>query len=128
MATTSQRFNFAYGSIRPLMTLMGLGPGLSRIEVRPDTVVVRMGWGFRASIPRSAISGAREEAMSGHLGIGVHGWRGKWLVNGSMSGIVTIEVDPPCRATVMTAFPVSLKTLQVSAEDPAGLVAAIGRR
>jgi hypothetical protein len=44
-----------------------------------------------------------------------------------MSGIVTIEIEPPCRA-LATGFPVKLRKLQVSVEDPSGLVAAIGMR
>jgi hypothetical protein len=126
MATTSQRFSFSYGALRLLMTLIGLGPGLSRIEVRPAEVVVRMGWGFRATVPRQSITRAYEDE-SPKLSIGVHGFRGRWLVNGSSFGIVTIEVDPPCRALAV-GFPVKLKKLQVSAEDPSGLVAAIGMR
>jgi hypothetical protein len=126
MATTSQRFAFSYGGLRLLMTLIGLGPGFSRIEVLPAEVVVQMGWGFRARVPRRSITPAYEDQIRG-LGIGVHGWRGRWLVNGSMSGIVTIEIEPPCRA-LATGFPVKLRKLQVSVEDPSGLVAAIGMR
>jgi hypothetical protein len=126
MVTTSQRFNFSYGALRLLLTLLGLGPGLSRIEVRPAEVVVRMGWGFRTTIPRGSITRAYDDQAMG-LGIGVHGWRGRYLVNGSMSGIVTIEVQPACRASLM-GLPVRLTKLQVSAEDPSGLVASIGMR
>jgi hypothetical protein len=124
MVATSRQFGFSYGGLRLLMTLLGLGPGLSKIEVREAEVVVVMGWGFRAKVPRSSIARAYEDQVGG-LAIGVHGWRGRWLVNGSMSGIVTIEVQPACRATVM-GFPVKLSKLQVSAADPSGLVAAIG--
>jgi hypothetical protein len=49
MATTS--FPFRYGALRPLMTVMGLGPGLSTIELDGDVLRVRMGWAFRGSIP-----------------------------------------------------------------------------
>jgi hypothetical protein len=126
MATTSRLFVFSYGRLRILMTFLGLGPGLSRIEVRPAEVVVRMGWGFRVTIPRASIILAHEDQMLG-FGIGVHGRRRQWLVNGSTDGIVTIDIDPPCRALAM-GFPVQVNKLQVSAEDPGGLVAAIGRR
>lgn len=126
MALTSQRFGFSYGALRILFTLLGLGPGLSRIEVRPAEVMVQMGWGFRARVPRSSITRAYEDQVMG-LGVGVHGWRGRWLVNGSMSGIVTIEIDPPCRA-LATGFPVKLRKLQVSLEAPSGFVAALGVR
>ena len=53
-------------------------------------------------------------------GWGAHGWRGEWLVNGSSSGIVRIELEPPGRAKVC-GVPVELRVLRVSVEDPAGL-------
>jgi hypothetical protein len=125
MAMPAQRFEFSYGGLRLLMTVLGLGPGLSRIEVRPDEVVVKMGWGFRGRIPRSSIQRAAEEGNA-PLSIGVHGWRGSWLVNGSSNGIVAIDVEPSARALVI-GVPVKVRRLKVSAEDPAGLVAALGR-
>lgn len=125
MSYSSQQFAFSYGGLRLLMSLLGLGPGRSRIVVDPSDVVVRMGWGFRARIPRASITRAYQDQIIG-FGIGIHGMRGRWLVNGSMSGIVTIEIDPHEHALMM-GFPVKLTRLQVSAEDSAGLVAAIGR-
>ena len=125
MAMQSQQFKFAYGGLRPLLSVMGLGPGLSRIEVRPDELVVKLGWGFRGSIPRASIQHAAEDANA-PLSIGVHGWRGRWLVNGSMNGLVAIDIEPPARALVI-GVPVKVRRLRVSAEDPAGLVAALGQ-
>ena len=61
------------------------------------------------------------------MSTGVHGWRGNWLVNGSTTGIVSILLDPPGRALAV-GFPVKLRQLRVSVEDPSALVAAIGRR
>ena len=119
-------FDFRYAGVTGLMTALGLGPKRSRIEVGGDEVRVVMGWGFRARIPRSSIKGAN--ASSGPAGgIGVHGWRGRWLVNGSTDNLVDIEIDPPVRA-VAVGFPVKLRLLRVSAEDPDGLVAALSRR
>jgi hypothetical protein len=60
-------------------------------------------------------------------GIGVHGWGGWWLVNGSVAGIVRIEIDPPARARVL-GVPVRLRILEVSMQDPEALVAALSRR
>jgi hypothetical protein len=125
MSSSGQRFAFSYGAFRLLLSVMGLGPAFSRIVVGPSDVVVVMGWGFRATIPRSSITRAYEDQVIG-LGIGVHGFRGRWLVNGSMQGIVTIEIDPPGRARMM-GLPVKVTKLQVSAEDPGGLVAVLGR-
>lgn len=116
-------FAFRYSGVTALMKVLGLGPGLSRIEVGADGVHVVMGWGFRARIPRSSIRGAR--LSDGRVGgIGVHGWGGRWLVNGSLDGIVDIDIDPPARA-VAVGFPVKLRQLRVSVEDPEGLIAAL---
>lgn len=60
-------------------------------------------------------------------GIGVHGWRGRWLVNGAARGLVTVEIDPPARARVL-GVPVRLRTLCVSVESPEELISALNRR
>ena len=54
----------------------------------------------------------------------MHGWNGRWLVNGSSHGIVRIDLDPAQRAWVV-GLPVSLRTLRVSVEDPDALIAAL---
>jgi hypothetical protein len=82
-----------------------------------------MGWAFSSVIPRSAVTGARRSADM-WWGIGVHGWRHRWLVNGSVHGIVTIEIDPPTRARVI-GVRVRLQTLHVSLDDPDGFLAAL---
>jgi hypothetical protein len=90
-----------------------------------DHLRVRMGFSFRAEIPLASITGVRP--FSGLVGgIGVHGWRGRWLVNGAASGIVTIDIEPPARAKVL-GVPVPLRTLQVSVESPEELIAALRR-
>ncbi|MCP5026353.1 MAG: hypothetical protein GY929_08725 [Actinomycetia bacterium] len=114
--TQPRRFAFRYGIWRPLLSVLGLGPKFSDIAVTPDEVRVRMGWGFRARIPRSSIrSAAPDEDMWGS--VGVHGWRGRWLLNGSVHGIVTIRIDPDARARTM-GIPVRLHTLHVSVVEP----------
>jgi len=116
-------FAFRYGSLRPLLSVLGMGPGLSRIEVGPDAVDVRMGWAFQATIPRPAIMAAvRRTGLVG--GIGVHGWNGRWLVNGTTTGLVTLEIDPPARAHMIV--PAHLRQLTMSLEDPDGFLAALG--
>jgi len=119
-----ERFAIRYGVMRPLLTLLGMGPAVSGIEIDGTQLRVRMGWAFRARVPRERIRGAeRSAALPG--GIGVHGWRGRWLVNGAASGLVSITLDPPARAWVL-GVPVRLTLLRVSAEDPDGLVRALG--
>jgi hypothetical protein len=102
---------------------MGLGPRYSGVGLDADRLVVRMGWGFSAQVPRSAIQSAeRTHGLVG--GIGVHGWRGRWLVNGAASGLVLVRFDPAQRARVM-GFPVKLVTLCLSLEDPDRFLAEI---
>lgn len=57
---------------------------------------------------------------------GVHGWAGRWLVTGSGDGIVNIILEPTQRAYVM-GFPVRLRNLLISVEDPIGVTAALSR-
>jgi len=120
----TRTFPLLYGALRPLLSVLGMGPGLSGVELSGEELHVRMGWAFRARVPRAQITGAR--AVTGLVGgIGVHGWRGRWLVNGSMSGIVGIDIDPAARA-VAVGIPVHLHYLALSLEDPEGFLAAVG--
>jgi hypothetical protein len=120
----TQGFRFRYGVVRPLLSILALGPKFSSAELDDDTLRVRMGWAFRATIPRRQIVDAR--GRGGLVGgIGVHGWNGRWLVNGATTGLMTIAVDPPVRAWVVV--PVKLKQLTMSLEDPGALLAALGR-
>jgi hypothetical protein len=118
-------FALSYSPLnRVFLALLGLGPRSSGIDVEGDTVRVRMGWAFRAEIPRSAIRSARVESGLPFLGWGVHGWRGRWLVNGSSRGLVRIDLDPAQRARV-TGVPVRLRELWISVERPDELVAVL---
>jgi len=120
-----QTFHIRYGAFRPLLSILGLGPAFSRVVVGTVSLSVHMGWGFRAEIPLTAITDARtDDRMVG--GIGVHGFRGRWLVNGAASGLVAITIDPPARALVI-GVPVKLRFLRVSVEDPDALLAALRR-
>jgi len=114
-------FAIKYGAFRLLLSVLGLGPRFSRVVVDADRLIVKMGWGFSADVPRSAIASAqRSRGPVG--GIGVHGWRGRWLVNGAASGLVIIRFDPRQRARVM-GLPVALVDLYMSLEEPDRFVA-----
>ncbi len=114
------RFDPAY---RALSTALFLTPSRSFVEVEGNRVAVRMAWGFWATFPRSAVVSATEYGRK-PFSRGVHGWSGRWLVNGSGEGIVRIDLDPPQRGRVV-GFRVRLRQLLVSVEDPAGLVATL---
>jgi hypothetical protein len=116
------RFDSAYGV---LSTFLLMRPSEAFVEVDGAEVRVRMAWGFRARFPRSAVTAATAY-RSRPLSRGVHGFAGRWLVNGSGDGIVDLSLEPTQRAHVL-GFPVRLRNLLVSVEDPAGLMAALAR-
>jgi hypothetical protein len=95
------------------------------VEVGVTTVEVKMGWGFTASIPLISIQSVAAYAGSTTIGsIGVHGWRGRWLVNGSLRGLVQVDIDPGAKASV-AGFPVRLRQLLVSLDQPEAFMASI---
>ncbi len=85
---------------------------------------MQMGWAFRSTFPRSAIR-AISRLGSRPISRGVHGWRGRWLVNGSGDEILVLDLEPGQRATVI-GFPVRLRQLMVSLEDRAAAARALG--
>ena len=116
------RFDAVY---RVVSTALLLLPADSYVELAGDEVRVRMAWGFRSRFPRAAVTAAAPYGRR-PISRGVHGFAGRWLVNGSGDGIVSLELQPAQRAWVV-GFPVRLRTLLVSVQDPAGLVAALQR-
>ncbi len=99
-----------------------IDPSRSFVEV-DDEVRVRMGWVFRARFPRSSVTSASQFPKR-PLSRGVHGLAGRWLVNGSGQGIVSIDLAPRQRGYVM-GLPVRLRQLLVSVEDPIALMTAL---
>jgi hypothetical protein len=115
------------------MTVLGAGPKVSRVEVSPSTVDVRLGWAFHATIPREAVASVRPlngglGELHGPLGLtvlrGVNYWRGTALVNGAGTGLVEITLGQRQKVR-LGPFEVPMRRLIVSAEDPSGLVAAL---
>lgn len=118
---------------RTPMTVLGAGPKVSRVKVSPSTVDIRLGWAFRAKIPRETVAAVRplNEGLSElhgplRLGVlrGVNYWRGTALVNGAGTGLVEITLDQPKRVR-LGPLGVRMRRLIVSAEDQSGLVAAL---
>ena len=107
-----------------ILGLFGSGRRFSRVVVDDASIDVRLGIAFRGRVDRSAVTGIRP--WHGRvLGWGAHGWRGKWLVNGSSKDIVVLDVEPPGAALVL-GFPVSVRELALSLEDPDRFCSAIG--
>ena len=72
-----------------ILGLFGSGRRFSRVVVDDASIDVRLGIAFRGRVDRSAVTGIRP--WHGRvLGWGAHGWRGKWLVNGSSKDIVDL--------------------------------------
>ena len=110
--------------LRPLFAALGMGPSASRIFVTADELHVEMGWAFRGHVPLSCVVSARTEQIPLVLGIGVHGWGGRWAVNGSRAGGVRLDIDPPAPARVC-GVPVRLRTLWVSLAEPDDFIGAV---
>jgi hypothetical protein len=108
--------------LKPLFTALGITPGRACLDVAPDLVRVRMGWGFCADVPRRSIRSVRR--VRDAVSIGVHGWGGRWLVNGASGPLVAIAIEPSAPARVM-GVPIRLRELIVSVEDPGAVIAAL---
>ncbi len=122
-----QWFRLRYGRFsKPLLTLLGLGPSRSSVVAGGNEVVVQMGWSFDGHAPATTVTAARPVAGT-VISRGVHGWRGRWLVNGDGTGLVEILFDPPMRGHVLFV-PVKIRRLIVSAEDPTALTAVLESR
>jgi hypothetical protein len=89
---------------------------------------VRMGWGFAARIPRHSIQQARRLGSPQEIwhAVGIHSLPGgRWIVNGSLHGVVTLAIEPPVRARAL-GLPIRLRWLAMSLGDPDGFLAALG--
>ena len=111
---------------RVFSSLIGLLPSSSYLNVDGQQVDVRMGWAFSSGFPRSAVVSV-SQLGSKPWSRGVHGLAGRWLVNGSGRGVVSIQLSPPQRAYVL-GFPVQLKLLMVSVAEPSVLAAVLGQQ
>ncbi len=108
-------------------TRRGGGPGRGGVEVDSAVLRVRVP-DFHLDIPRSSVRSAARSDHQTRGTIGVHGRRGRWLVNGSHDGLVELVIDPPCYlprqlSTVFRKMKVS--SLIISLVDPDGFIAAV---
>jgi hypothetical protein len=124
-----RRFALSYDAPRA-DALLGIGRGASGVEVGADEIRVRMGWAFKLDIPRSSVrSAARSQArLRGTRG--VHGWAGRFVVNGSADGLVELAIGPPCflERRLSTLFRrEKVSSLTLSLADPDGFLAAVAQ-
>lgn len=107
------------GWYRVLSSALLLPPRDAYVQVSDDTVTVRMGWAFSATFPRTAV--VRTSLLRGApFSRGVHGFAGRWLVNGSGDRVVVMDLEPVQKAKVL-GVPVALRQLAVSVDDPDAL-------
>ncbi len=106
-----------------LLRIVGMSRVRSSVELDGDGVRVRAGWAFSADFPRSSVAAVDRQGYV-WWAYGVHGWNGRWIVNGSGHGVVCVRLEPPTRARVL-GVPVTLRDLKVSLEDPDGFRAAL---
>ena len=108
-------------------TLLGGGPGRGGVAVGPAVLRVRMA-DFQLDIPRASVRSATRSTRRIRGTIGVHGGRGRWLVNGSYNGLVELAIDPPCYLPrqLSTFFrQMEVSSLTISLVDPDGFIAAV---
>lgn len=108
-----------------LATVLGMGPRRTDLVVDEEAMAVRMGWAFRARIPRARITAAGPHRPIRYA-VGVH-WagRGSWIVNGATRPILDLHLDPPVKARAL-GVAVRLRRLRVSVAAPAELAATLG--
>ncbi len=78
------------------------------------------GWTFSADVPRSSIT-AIDQVSGPVWAWGAHGWKGRWLVNGSSDGLVRLTLQPPVRGRTL-GIPLRVRELTLSLADPDGFV------
>jgi hypothetical protein len=108
-------------------TRLGGGPGRGGVTVDSAMLRVRMA-DFHLDIPRGSVRSATRSARRIRGTIGVHGGRGRWLVNGSYNGLVEIAIEPPgyTPRQFSTLFRrVKVSSLTISLVDPDGFIAAV---
>lgn len=121
------RYAISYNAVsRVILSLLGVGPGKSWVDVDDTTVRARLGWSGTVTIPRASITSVeRVASVPWWLGYGMHGgFRGTWALNGSNSGAVKLTTSEPASGKVL-GLPVRVRTVYFSLEDPEGFVAEV---
>ena len=122
---TSFAFARTHPLLRAVFAAVGMGPKRIGADLDGTTLRVRMGWWFRATIPIASITSATPTAGP-VFGWGVHGFGGRWLVNTTGTGLVTLELSPRAPSRVL-GLPIGLSWLRISLADPEAFLAALAR-
>jgi hypothetical protein len=119
----THRIPVRFGRLGWLLRIAGMPERATYLELDETTLAVHGGIWFRASIPRPTIVSVTR-GPDRPWSIGVHGWRGAWIVNGAASPMARIAIDPPAPARSI-GFRIGLRALEVSVADPDALADAL---
>jgi hypothetical protein len=126
-------FAISYSDMGPVSlwteTRHGGGPGRAGVEVDATLLRVRMA-GFHLDIPRGSVRSATRSTHQTRGTIGVHGSRGRWIVNGAHDGLVELTIEPPCylpRQPSTLFLKMEVRSLIISIVDPDGFIATLDR-
>ena len=90
------------------------------LEVGAEPDLDPVGPAFRASIPRSSITGVRVVRPSRWAGIGAHWWGGAWVVNTRFGDAVELTTAGSVPVRVL-GVPVRGRRFQVVVDDPTAI-------
>lgn len=124
MTNSGEVFPIRFDPLARPMVILGFTRRSSRVILEDDVIDIRMGWGFRMRAPRAAVVSAEPDHRL-LFDRGVHGIMGRWNVAASARGLVRIIFDPRPRGWV-GPFPVRVRRLRVSLEEPEDFLAALG--
>jgi hypothetical protein len=110
----------------------GRGPGRAGVTVDADLLRIRALGDFRLDVPRASV---RSVTRSGFRARGTRGMhevgRGRWLVNGTDTGLVELVLDPPLylgRTLGTGLMKRTVNSVIMSLVDPDGFIAAVQAR
>jgi hypothetical protein len=109
--------------------LFGGSPGRAGVEVDADVIRMRGVGDFRLDIPRTSVQSVTRSQFRTRGTTGSHQVsRGRWLVNGTGSGLVELVIGPPLylgRALSTGFRKPKVNSVIVSLVDPDGFIAAV---
>jgi len=111
------------GWSRALFSLAGHGPTTSYVDVLGDRISVCSGRLFQVELYRSSIVRVyRSSNPWWNIGGVQTNFLGSWGVGGAYRNIVALDLHPRARGRCMSLFPISVRRLFLSLEDPDGFI------